>query len=1105
MLQFVLGRAGSGKTEYVRKMLVDMSLSGKAKLIMIVPEQYSFETEKSIMTLAGPVRADEIRIFSFTRLADTVFRQEGGVAGKRLSDGGRRILMSMAIEACKDNLEVYASAAKGNRLTDTLLTAVNEMKMCSIEPENLMETAKSLSGRGLGRKLHEISLIYGTYEALVEASYLDSRDDLTRLAETLEISDFFKDCTVVIDSFEGFTLQEIKVITQILRKAESLVVTLCTDDIADDGVGLFALVNRTKTRLSAIAKENNIKLMPPVKLFDLHRYKNENLELVEQELFCSDEGIASENSDGIRIFSAKDVFEEADFVAAEIRNLVMEKGYKYSDFSVICRNPARYFGNLDVAFQKRDIPSFVSEPARVDAEPVMRFVLGAFRAASGFNTQDILEMLKTGVSGFSTEEISELENYLYTWKITGSVWHERFECHPLGFGAEFKEADIEALERLNVLRERIVTPLNKFSSAIKDSSGFEICSAVYTLLCDFEMERTLVEYCEELENAGEFSFAAKQIRIWDLLMGILDQMAAILGEKKVARDRFYTLLREVISSEDVSEIPQTIDEVLFGTVEQVRQSAPKVVFLMGAIQGEFPLTPKSSGVFSDAERKELIECELPLGDSLEQKTIEERYLCYCVAALPSEMLYVSYPMTIDSSDTQRSEMVNSVLRIFPNLEVEKLPSIEFFANSKQAAFSKMAANYRDDSEQERTLKKIFNELDESDEYIGRLTALERAADAKPQEIDDKALSGDFFGSRPYFSPSQIETYHNCKFRYFCQYGLGAKERRAAEVDVMQYGTLIHYLFERIFSDEKIDIGSTSGEDLKAKVDSLILNYVNANMGGFDKMSGRNKYKLERLAQSAVSLIFHVDKELKQSKFVPEYFELSLGKAEGFPPLKIKTPKGRTAVVAGTIDRADVYEGSDGKYMRVVDYKTGKKDFKLSDVIHGLNMQMLIYLAAVVESGRELPAGVLYMPSAEPVISAKKGENTEKIRKEAEKKMKMNGVLLQDAEIITAMEAGAEGRYIPASLKNGEISKTSSVLTGQEMSEVINFSKKLVAYMADELTGGNIEAKPMMKNTNACKFCPYGAVCGQEYSDDDIEKEKMNKSEVLEIIRAGGEA
>ena len=151
MLQFVLGRAGSGKTEYMRRLLADRALAGQGGTVMLVPEQYTFETEKAMLRLAGPVRGNAIPVYSFTRLAEAVFRREGGAVGRRLSDGGRRILMASAIEACQDRLEVYAAAAQSGRVNDVMLTAVNEMKMCGIAPGDLLEAARGLWGVNYGR------------------------------------------------------------------------------------------------------------------------------------------------------------------------------------------------------------------------------------------------------------------------------------------------------------------------------------------------------------------------------------------------------------------------------------------------------------------------------------------------------------------------------------------------------------------------------------------------------------------------------------------------------------------------------------------------------------------------------------------------------------------------------------------------------------------------------------------------------------------------------------------------------------------------------------------------------------------------------------------
>lgn len=1101
MLQFVLGRAGSGKTEYMRRVLSDRSLNdhdrcGDSRCMMIVPEQFSFETEKAVLRLAGPQRANTIGIYSFTRLAETVFRKEGGAAGRRLRDGGRRILMSAAIETCQDHLEVYKNAARTGRVTDLMLTAVDELKMCGLAPAQVTEAAGLPVPAGLSQKLRELGLVYAAYEALVGASYLDSRDDLTRLAQTLEGSDIFKGYTVAVDSFEGFTVQEMRVLGQLLRQADTMLVSLCTDGLGLDDCGLFALVDRTRYRLERLAGDLGIKVLPPVVLTGAPRYKNENLKLLETQLFCPDQAMTSQDHSGIEMFQARDVFEEAEYVAATIRRLAAG-GMRYRDITVICRNPSQYYGSLDVALEKRGAPCFMSQPIRVDGEPVCRFLLGAFEVVQeGLDTGALLEMLKTGVTGLSIEEISDLENYAFLWHIRGKDWRIPFTRHPQGFGRELTEEDAALLGRLNELREKVIPSLERFEKRTADASGKEIAQAAYDLLMDFGLEESLPEYCRRLEMDGEDAISARQLRVWDLLMELLDQMYVLLGEQRVARDKFYRLLKEVLAAEDVSEIPQTLDQVIFGTAEQVRQSTPRAVFLIGVTQGDFPLTPRSSGVFSDAERRELIQLDLPLGDPLEKKAVEERYLAYSVASLAAERLYISWPSAVGGEDKEPSELVEGVLGAFPNLRPRRDLPDEYFANSRQAAFSRMAARWQENSPQAAALRRFVME---DQEFAGRVQALERAAGQRPQRVEDPELARQVYGERLFLSPSQIETFHSCPFKYFCRYGLNARERRPAEVDVLQYGTMMHYLFEKIFRVAKEERTAWTQEELEAVVRGHIQKYAEENMGGAEALSGRERYRLERMVRSACKLIVHVEAELAQSRFEPSGLEVKLG--GDMPALKIQDPNGLMVTVGGTIDRVDVYHRPDGKdFVRVIDYKTGGKSFRLGDVLYGLNMQMLIYLAALAQDGRLHPAGILYMPAAEPSVAAQRGDSPEEVKKAADRQLRMSGLVLNDGEIIEAMEAGARGEFIPVSLKkDGTPDSRSQVLSQEELEQVLGYAQRLVASMGRELARGAAEAKPNLKNQNTCQYCPYGAVCGGEYGQQDIEQERTGTKEAMERI------
>ena len=575
-------------------------------------------------------------------------------------------------------------------------------------------------------------------------------------------------------------------------------------------------------------------------------------------------------------------------------------------------------------------------------------------------------------------------------------------------------------------------------------------------------------------------------------MAVLDQMAGVLGAQPVTGEKYGRLLKEIVGGEDVLDIPQSMDCITFGTADRIRQSAPRAVFLLGAVRGEFPMIPAQGGVFSDAERRRLLALELPLSDALEDRMLEEEFLAYSAMCSASERLYLTYPTSVGREAKSPGPLVSAVRAAVPGLSVLRDLPPEFFANAPEAAFSKAASLFAENTAAAETLRAVFRERPE---YAGRLSGLgggDRMAGAQLSPDTAQAL----FGRGRYFSASQIETYHKCRFRYFCRYAVGAKERRPAELDALEYGSLMHYLFEQVIGDRENDVTEMPAEALEGRVKGCITAYADENMGGFASLSSREKYRFGRMARTAVKLIGHVAEELRVSRFKPEYFELQLQGGTPFPPLKIPTENGMV-LVGGVIDRVDLFESGRGTYVRVVDYKTGYKDFKLTDVLYGLSLQMLIYLAALSENTGLLPAGVLYMPSFLTTVNSDKTESGEKLMQEAEKNLRMNGVILRDIEIVRAMEADIAGRFIPVTLlKSGELRQSTALVSEPALRLVMRYVERLIATMAQTLLLGDVAAEPLMRNLNACAWCPYTAVCGSERAEETAARVSMKNDEVL---------
>ena len=581
MLQLIFGRSGSGKTYEVRSALKNLAESGAERLMLIVPEQASFENERAMLRFLGDRNVRRVAVTSFTRMVDAVQRRCGGFAGRRLDDGGRSIFMSLALEHVRDRLRAFRKNSESTELVALLLQISAELKMCGIPPEKLAKTAFGIPQSTLRQKTEEIALILSAYDALVSQSFVDPLDDLTRMKEILSQHNYFSGYTVMVDGFQSFTVQEYGILEIILLQADSVRITLCADGLDGTEEDLFAIGRRTAKTLLHIASENGVRVKSPLILSEGKRFEEPTLAELEKQIYRPVRTPWAGSCRGVSVYRAKDRYDEAYFVAASIRRLVRDEGLRYRDFAVIARSSETYGGILDAALERWEIPYFMDRPERVDAEPLMRLLLSAFRIVIyGFRSDDVFLYLKTGLAGLEPSKISELENYVFVWGISGKKWNEEWTENPEGFSGRAEGAQAELLAGINTSRSAAVEPLQAFLLETEDTDGAGMAAASYRLLCAVSAADRLREYAARLEQAGDPALAERELRTWDLLMQLLDQTALVIGKAKITRERYAELLQLVIRSSRMSSIPQRLDEVTEGDASRIRTEGPKVVFVI---------------------------------------------------------------------------------------------------------------------------------------------------------------------------------------------------------------------------------------------------------------------------------------------------------------------------------------------------------------------------------------------------------------------------------------------------------------------------------------------------------------------------------------------
>ena len=1117
MLRLIFGRAGSGKTRYALEAAGAAMEKGRHAVI-VVPEQFTYETERALLRRLGPRSCLYVEVLSFSRMAHRVFGECGGVACRYIDDSGRALVMHRALQQVADRLGVYRRQAASPAFAGTMVQTVAEYKQCGVDSQALAQAAGQLDDPLLSQKLTDLSLIVGAYDAMLSAGFADSLDDLTRLAQALEDCPFFASRTVVLDSFKGFTPQERQVLAAILRQADEVAVTLCADRYGDEegGIGLFSPVQKTARQLTALAGKCGVAVAKPLVLPGPFRFACESLRALEGRVFRP----RAERYDGpapeIHIVSASNLYDEAQFAAQEIARLVRTQGLRYRDFVVISRGLPMYRGILEPVFERYGVPLFFDTPRDVETHPLMALALSALDAAAAdFRPEHVLRYLKTGLTGFSAMETAQVENYLLTWDIAGAEsWRSPWQGNPDGFAGPLTGEGQARLDELNDLRARIAAPLLNLSQQLDEAAGASrMAEALYRLLVAVGADRAVADACRTLGDAGEVELADEYRQMWDKLMNVLDQTARTLGEDRMPPKEFAQLLRLCIVSTELSHIPPSLDEVTAGDAERIRASDAKIALVIGMAEGVFPRTHTPGGVITDAEREKLIRLGLELSAPAHEQAVEERFLAYTALTCSSQAIYLTCPRSDTAGRTMRpSQFLLHVKSLFPQCGVieEALGDPLDSVQNEASAFDMLAMRYgvarNGEDALGRALLRYFKTLPA---YAGRLAALEAAAGREPARLRDHAAARALFGERMHISPTRLETFGQCRFLYFCRYGLRAQTRRKAVLMAPEIGTLVHFVLERLLSGlEGRKLWEIAPEKLGETVDGLLDEFAAVYLGGLDDKPERFRYLYARLKETVMALVAHLAQELSQSEFFPVDYELKIAEDGDVAPVVIDLPDGGAIAVEGKVDRVDRMTSGGKTYLRVIDYKTGAKSFSLNDVAYGLNMQMLVYLFTLCENaagrygGAPLPAGILYMPAKKPEVVVPHGADDTEIRRGQSAELKMSGLIAAEPEVIRGMEQEARGIFIPARMKNDGEPDTlrSSIATFEQFGALQRHIGRILRAMAKTLRAGDIAAQPVEGlGYRPCDYCEFSAVCGHEKGDRVRWLYRFDKNDVWKQI------
>ena len=750
MLHLLKGRAGSGKTAKMREIISQMAENGGSRPLLLVPEQFSFETERMMLELLGPKNLKNIDIFSCPRMAFSEL-QKSGLSNLKTADNGlKAAIMSEALLQLEGKLNIFSNVRHNSTALSPLVDFCKELKYCCIDSNTLTEKLENSTNPFLKNKLTELDLIRNSYEALLTQSYFDDSDAVSVFTNHATESCYFKNKTLFLDGFRDFSKQELECLKLAFSQCDDVYISVCVDKKVKK-FSSFYYMKELENKLRAIASKTDT----PVDEHFCEQNENafaQDISRLEKLLFASEKIEKSNYNGDIIVAKCSDSENEALFVATTIKKLLKSGEYRCRDIAVIERTNGTYKKSVIDALKRLSIPVFDDSRQPLATETLFINICSALECVSkGFTTQTLMSYLKTGLAGLSVSEISRLEKYALIWDLKASGWQKDFTMHPDGFGKELDENAKIILDELNSIRKKAVLPLLKLKKDCENADGKKIAAAVYEFIINSKIKDNLLKLTLELDDGGFSVEANRQEYSWNVLMHILDTMAIITEGKYYSLKRWYELFMILVSSGDMGEIPQGLDEVTVGCADRIRLEKTKVVFLVGVNKDEFPLVNVGSGILTDADRVLLTNLGIEVRPPFEDTVDEERFIAYCAITAASEKLYITYKCNDGEGGALfKSEIITTAEKAFENFNTvvtSELPA-DYFIESEEGAFSAFSKNYLYNNEIKSTLKTYF---EDKKEYKGKIDALEILSGNEPFGFKNSENSKKLFGEDDLFS------------------------------------------------------------------------------------------------------------------------------------------------------------------------------------------------------------------------------------------------------------------------------------------------------------------------------------------------------------------
>ena len=1101
-LQLILGSAGSGKSYQLYRNVIDQAKDNRnTNYLVIVPEQFTLQTQKDIVSMHPDHGVMNVDILSFLRFAFRIFEEVGGGDCPVLEDTGKSMVLRRVVAEKKKNLIFFGGNVRKAGFIDELKSLLSELYQYNISLDELQKM-KDMSEKKpvLKAKLQDIFTIYQGFQEFIKQQYITAEEILVVLSEVIDRSLWLRESVICLDGFTGFTPCQYKLLEKMMKYAKKVMVTVTIDpretlNSNSSEHQLFCLSKKTIHKLYQIAEETNTSVETPVYAEQScegnvpYRFiQSPPLAFLEHNLFRYPYSCYKKEQEDISIHMTKDSYGEISFVANEIRRLVREEGYRYKDIAIVTGDIEHYGRIANRIFNHLSIPCFVDYKKEILNNPFVELLRSAISIASeDYSYESVFRYLRTGLSIVGEDDTDLLENYVIATGVRGSKrWSEPFSRN-------YRSKEKIDLERINAARIQILEEIQPLYVVLKDKEKTlkDYTTALYELGIRLDIEQKIDDYREQF-NMENNPLAAKEFeQIYRIVMELYDQMVLLLGNEQCTLKEFGEILETGLVEAKVGLIPPGVDEIVVGDTERTRLKDIKALFFVGVNDGIIPKSLGNGGILSDIERELLIDYKFDLAPTRRQLAFTDQFYIYLNMTKPKNKLYITFHKLSDEGKSVRpSYLIGKVIQLFQHIKIQdedvNTQDIDRILN-EDGGLSYLAKGLRDFHIEEVTAlwKELYLYYQSQEKVNMALEKLLRGAFYQNEEFGiSKEVAKLIYGQELKGSVTRLERYAGCAFAHFLSFGLSLEERREFKLAIPDIGSIFHNAIDDF--SKRLDSSEYNWHSIPEEIrETWAIQSVEKAVGDFENSfltsSRRNEYLIKRIERITIRTLWALCNQIKQGAFEPMGYEMPFYHI----PDAMLTLQGR-------IDRLDLYEEGDKVYVRVVDYKSGHTTFDIEHVYYGLQQQLAVYLSSAIDylktqykEKQIIPSGIFYYHIDDPIVA-----KSEQVEKEILKTLKMNGLVNNDEKILGFMDknlmkedgtlrASAKSDIVPVETnKEGLLNKRSNVASNQQIKALMEFVNSKLIEDSKQIIDGDTRLNPYkMKDRTACDYCEFRTACG----------------------------